>query len=181
MFLTPIVIMFGGSLEYPAIMKISTPLRIICLRIIIVCYSSYIIICVLTYTFIFITIIKSRRNSQEHGGNDEPATTMFQFIRDYIKTNGYTTPFLITLTYLVFVVIPLITAYNGKINSRLLHIIVQIYTLTYPLNNISDAVIYVILDRDIQKFSRKKFCRGDTQENSQNNNDTTAQYVVSTV
>ena len=108
---------------------------------------------------------------------------IISMIIKYIKTHGYTAPFLITLTYLVLVIVPLILAYlsNRRNDHRAHKMAEKIWLVTYPLNNISDAVIYVILDRDIRKYLKRKFSSRTTQDDNENNTSTPTQLIDTTL
>ena len=80
-------------------------------------------------------------------------------IKNFIKTNGYTIPFLITLSYTVLVAIPLMVEMYCLITDSVSTIkaLWKIYDVTWPLNNLSDVLIYVLCDRDIRNHSKKMF------------------------
>ena len=138
---------------------VSRPTFLICKQIISAIYNLYLIFCVFTYVLIFITILRSRRNSHTNN-NDGNSTTTCQFILNFIKTQGYTVPLLITSTFFGLVTIPLSIQTQCKIDGWSPHSLVcQIWRLTYPLNNISDALVYVLFDRDIRNHLKMKFTR----------------------
>ena len=144
------VIMAGISMGCNAMVYgygITTSLTSACIisrLIITLLYSFYLIFCVLTYILIFITIINSRRSLQNNC-NDANSTTTFRFIRRFLKTHGYTAPFFISLTFLIFVVVPYIAETVSRINKySVLVFISNVWNLTCPLNNISVPVVSAI-------------------------------------
>ena len=138
-------------------------------------YALYLIFCIFTYVVIFITILESRRNAQLNNDNDAKSTTI-QFICDYLKTHGYTAPFLITLTYAVFVTIPCIVETTCMLNNcSAFYLVSKIWRITYSLNDISDVLIYVYFDRDIRNHLKKKFTRRSTPDDNYNNSNTISQ------
>ena len=68
---------------------------------------SYFIFCVFTYVKVAMTVLKSRRDIQSNFSHQNTITARsFLWIR--IKRQGYVTPLLITLSYLLFVAIPVL-------------------------------------------------------------------------
>ena len=128
-------------------------------------YDLYFVFCVFTYIAILITISKSRRNLQVNNDNDSTSTT-FQFICATLKHKGYITPFLITLTYMVFVIVPFIAMMTCTYGCLVPAF--QVWYVTFPLNNMSDALIYIFFDREIRNHLKKTISRRNTKDKSCN-------------
>ena len=122
-------------------------------------YLSYFVFCVTTYILIFKKILESRRNTRTNTGNESSSETGFKFFLRELKQGGYVISLLITFTYLLFVVIPVMVglvctfADGCSDTSRL------VWQIFYILNNISDALVYVLCDRDIQNHMKSLFAR----------------------
>ena len=112
-------------------------------------------------------------------GNDSSSNNGFMFFWRELKRRGYTIPLLITFTYLLFVVIPvLVIGVCFLIDGGCLYISGWVWEITYILNNISDVLIYVFCDRDIQNHLKNMFAR--FRGNVQNNNNTNVQSINNT-
>ena len=67
-----------------------------------------------------------------------------------LKQGGYVIPLFITFTYLLIVIIPLLVAegcYIAGVNKNSSQ---MVWHVCRVLNNISDALVYVLCDKDIQ-------------------------------
>jgi len=117
-------------------------------------YSFYFGFCVFTYVLILVTIAKSRRNVQSD--DNDSTSSIFQFIVTVLKERGYVAPFFITLTYLMFVIAPCIAISVRPVSASFI-----VFIVTFVLNNISDAIIYIFFDRDIRQYLKKVFSRGN--------------------
>ena len=124
-------------------------------------YDLYLVLCVFTYVAILITISKSRRNLQVNNDNDSTSTT-FQYICATLKSKGYIAPFLITLTYMVFVIVPSMAMITCSFTGCLVPVIVQVWCVTFGLNNMSDALIYIFFDREIRHHLKNTIFRRNT-------------------
>ena len=124
---------------------------------------AYIIFCIFTYVFILIAIVRSRRDTQNDCCDNK--STTFQFACNFIKARGYTAPFLITLTHVVFNTVPTIGMTTCLLNDcSAYNSISKIWFITSPLNNLSDGLIYVLFDRDIRNHLKNKFTRRNTPQ-----------------
>ena len=121
----------------------------ICRAIILFLIVIYFVFCIFTYVAILITILKSRRNTQQDNQGESSQST-FQFICNYIRTQGYTIPFLITFTFLIFVVVPFTAGSFG------VGVAWKLWDISFRLGGLGDALIYVLCDRDIRKFLKLK-------------------------
>ena len=136
-------------------------------------YVGFSVFSMLTYVIIFRTILQSRQSTRTNAV-DEPKRSLFSFICKKIKGEGYTIPFVITLTYTLFVILPggvrivcFITKHDTSFN-----IAHTVWTVTYRLNTFSDTCINLFCDRDIQKYLKNKFRRNRVVCNSTQNNGT---------
>ena len=132
----------------------------------VIMYFSYFAFCVFTYIKIVISIISSSQALDDSGSDN---TTLY-YIYDFIKREGHTGPLLITLTYMLLVVVPYIAGgicsfYNCS------HVAVQVFFVTYSLNNISDALIYCLSNPDIREWLRNKFPSSIHQVTPTNNDE----------
>ena len=130
-------------------------------------YIMYFTFCVTTYILIFKKIFESRRNTQTNAGNESSDESGFIFYWRQIKLEGYIIPLLITFTYLLLVVIPLlinVACFLAGVHSESIYLVWQICMI---LNSISDALIYVLWDRDIQKHLKNMIAR--IRRNDENN------------
>ena len=120
----------------------------------------YLLFCAFTYVVIFTTILKSRQNSQTNDANNTNVTVTWKQIKNFLKTNRYTIPFLITLSFTLLVATPDVIEMGFLISNSgesTLRSFWKVYDVTWPLNNLSDAVIYVLCDRDIRNHLRNMF------------------------
>ncbi len=130
-------------------------------------YLFFFVVCVYTYTSIFLIIFRSRQNSQTNY-----SAGIFRFFWTTIKQGGYVVPLFITSTYLLFVVLPFISfivcgyGYSGKC----LGVALKLWGITHPLNNISDALIYVFGDKDIRTHLKQIYTRNTAQDTDERNN-----------
>ena len=127
----------------------------------------YFVFCIFAYFAILNTLLKSRRTT--NNGTNENPNTSFQQILDIVRSKGYVTPFLITLTYAVFVAIPyivelIILSTVGV--SPVYWSWKKVIDIIWSLNNISDALIYVFCDRDIRNHLKKKWWRGSIRDST---------------
>ena len=120
-------------------------------------YDSYFVLCVFTYAVILMKISKSQRNFE---ANDEEHSTS-RSICPTLRRKGFITPFLITFTYMLFVVVPfvgiLICHFYGCFAAM-----VVVWYITNSFNTISDALIYVFFDRKIRHHLKKLICGKNT-------------------
>ena len=126
-------------------------------------YLLYLIFCVFTYCMIFTKIIMPRRNTQTEASE---ATNSFSFICSYLREHGFFVPALITFTYVILIAVPSITLIACADQSCAGKAF-QVWSITYILNNISDALIYVFCDRDIVSYLRNKFARRTHQRSNE--------------
>ena len=112
-------------------------------------YDFYLVFCVFTYVVILTTISKSRRKSQVNNTDDSTSTT-FQTL----KRKGFITPFLITLSYMVFVIAPFLAMVTCSFYGCMVPAF-EVWWVTFALNSMSDALIYVFFDRDIRTHLKK--------------------------
>ena len=132
---------------------ITTSSFIICRIIVHLLFNLYLIFCVFTYVAILIKILNSRRDSQTNDDNDANSTTTFQYVFNFLKTQGYTAPFIITLTHIILVDIPTVVFTVCVIKECSAEDSVhKFWGITYSINSLSDAFIYVLFDPDIRKY-----------------------------
>ena len=146
--------------------SVSKSTFIACRLVISICYNLFPIFCVITYVMILLTILKSRRAIQMDNNNDVNSTNRLQYIINYIRTQGYTTPFFITLSYIMFVNIPsilrMICVLNGCSTSDL---IMRLWGISFPFNNLSDVLIYIFFDKDVWMYLKRKFTKTNVVAN----------------
>ena len=139
---------------------ISKSTFIVCRSVISLCYNLFTIFCMTTYVVILLTILKSRRSTRMDNNDEAKSMTMFQYVINYIKTKGYTTPFFITLTYIMFVNIPGILRMICIVNDCAARdLVMRLWAISFPFYNLSDVLIYVYFDKDIWKYLKKKFSK----------------------
>ena len=99
-------------------------------------FISFLVFCVISYCVIFYAIISSRSKEQ-----------------------NYVIPVLINITYTFFTVMPIIIQMTcGFSNSTNCFIMAQdIWYITYYINTISDALIYVLCDNDIRTYLNRRY------------------------
>ena len=117
-------------------------------------YYFYFLFCVGTYAAILVKISASRRSVENNSGD----AGMLQSIWKTLNTQGYTKPFLITVTYLLFVAIP----YLVQMNLTCSTMATRVWVITMSVNNISDVLIYVFTDQKIRKYLKEIFERRNT-------------------
>ena len=113
-------------------------------------YIAYFIFCVTSYILIFMKIFESRQNTQTNTGNESSIENGVVFFWRELKQGGYVIPLFITFTYLLIVIIPLLVAegcYIAGVNKKSSQ---KVWHVGRFLNNISDALVYVLCDKDIQ-------------------------------
>ena len=113
-------------------------------------YIAYFIFCVTSYILIFMKIFESRQNTQTNTGNESSIENGVVFFWRELKQGGYVIPLFITFTYLLIVVIPLLVlegCFIAGVNKRSCR---KMWHVCRILNNISDALVYVLCDKDIQ-------------------------------
>ena len=135
-------------------------------------YLVYFIFCVSSYILILKRILQSRRNTQTNTGHESSNNNNgFMLCWREIKRRGYIIPLFITLTYSLFVVISvLITGFCGFLAGSCGSL--TIWRITYSLNNISDVLIYVFCEKDIQNHLKNmlsRFRRSEQNNNNSNN------------
>ena len=116
----------------------------------------YFVFCVGTYIATLVTLFKSRQSTQESNNT----TGFMRFVWNAFKDQGYVKPFLITLTFMLFVVIPFVAKMVCVFNGCLLSAD-SVWMISSVLNHISDVLFYVFCDRDIRLYLKKKFTRRD--------------------
>ena len=114
----------------------------------------YFVFCVVTYVVIFITLSKSRRMSRSRNHSTNSSS---QCILTTLKSRGYVTPFLITISHMLMVTGPLIATMVCWFTGCLVQAS-QVYYITFVLNNMSDALIYVFFDQQIRNHLMKMVC-----------------------
>ena len=117
----------------------------------------YLVFCVFTYFKIFRSIVQSRQTS--HRADSSPAATISLW--KTIREQRFLVPLFITFTYLVFVLLPFtvrLPCILGKWNNCA-QLAFQIQMVTIIINNISDALIYILIDKDIQNHLKQYFRR----------------------
>ena len=124
-------------------------------------FIIFFVFCVLTYLAIFFTIISSK---QKLHGN--PSTGIFNFIVTYLRDHNYTVPVFVTTTYTLFIAVPMIVqTICGFTNSTYCFTLAQdVWYITHYLNNISDALAYVLCDRDICTYLKNRYKRNNRQK-----------------
>ena len=138
--------------------------------IIMILTCFYFFFCIFSYVLIAKKILQSRRSVQSNNNVDENsgAVNCVNFVYTAMRKQGYTAPFLITFSYLVFIIVPYMSMW---VYSLLLDLTssAMIWYISYGLNNISDALIYVFFDRDIRDSLRNMFTRrgGGTQNDDE--------------
>ena len=136
----------------------------------IILYFTYFIFCVYTYIKIIISIISSRQSLE---GNNSSSNILY-FIYNFINKEGYSIPLLISLTYLVFVVVPFIAGGICSFNNCA-DVAVEVSGVTYSLNNVSDALIYCLNNPHTCRWLRYKFAIRIQQVTPTNVNEGTLQ------
>ena len=139
-------------------------------------YLVYFFFGLFTYIKIFSTIIVSRKVSRADtmhthpvanrarvgggGGVGGTTTTKSQFLCRYIKEHGYTIPLMITSSYLVLVIFPVIgncvCALVKGLDSHCFEVTFHVWLIGYSVNNITDALVYIFGDRDVYKHLKRK-------------------------
>ena len=128
----------------------------------------YFFFCIFSYVIIANKILQSSRSVQSNNNVDENsgAENCVKIVYTVMRKQGYTAPFLITFSYLVFIIVPFMSMWVlfWDFTSSAI-----IWYISYGLNNISDALIYVFFDRDIRNSLRNMFTRrgGGTQNNDE--------------
>ena len=137
-------------------------------------YIVYFVFCISSYILIFKKIINSQQATTTNMQHESSSNTDRMFFWKELRRKGYIIPLLITFTYLIFVVLPVFASdVCFFIGSRPLYYAEMVRMTMYMLNNISDVLIYVFCDRDIQSLIKNIFARfmGSTQSDT-NTNDT---------
>ena len=118
-------------------------------------YTFYFIFCVIAYAAILIKISKSRRRIEASTNLDATLTT-FQFICATFKRKDQhaVIPFLITLSNMVFLAVPFVAMMTCTFNGCFMPAF-HVWRVTFALNSISDALIYVLFDRKIRNHMKK--------------------------
>ena len=132
-------------------------------------YYFYFLFCVGTYVAILVKISASRRSV----GNMSGDAGMLQSIWKTLNTQGYTKPFLIAITYLLFVAIPYVVHMNLSCSTTA----IRVWGTTVGLNNISDVLIYVFSDHKIREYLKELF----RKTKSKNSVDQTSNNVLSRI
>ena len=139
-------------------------------------YIFYFIFCVFSNTSIVKAIAKSGRYCQPNNVSNS------QRIWRTIKLGEHMVPLLIMSTYLLFVVLPFIAQticrYSYGRPSMKYSISVWVWAITVLFNNISDALIYTIIDKDIRNYVRNIFGRS-LRSQSQNQSQSKTNVLVS--
>ena len=162
------------SLVYFQIIATSSNSIVISRVFMVIFLNLFLIFCIFTYIVILISIVNSQRNSQFSSGEDHNSTSLFQLTYNFIKTHGYATPFLLTFTFIIFICVPnIVDIVCIVIKCSTREYVSKIAISTFPLNNISDAVIYVLLDRDIRMYLKMKVRRSITTYENENDNNVT--------
>ena len=130
-------------------------------------YILYFIFCVLTYIAVIVKVLVSRRNVQTTNADGPQQRTL---ICVQLSQQGYVMLFLITSTYLMFVVLPVLLEYNICTEEANRYSTNIFSGISFPLNNISDALIYVFCDRDIRNHLKNIFKRNEQNDNSNRDN-----------
>ena len=121
-------------------------------------YTFYIIFCIFSYLKIINTIQRSRRFSENPTGAAKALSR--QTLWRTLIQHGFAIPLLITSTYLLFVALPHVSmAVCGYVNAYKCRVVHRVFHITWLLNNISDAIIYVLLDKDIRIYLRTKLTK----------------------
>ena len=127
-------------------------------------YLVYFVFAWFTYIRIFVSIIQlDRRESrtQHECCEGERKPSKLHFIFAHLKREGYLIPLLITSSYLLFVVVPVIAdgvcTLTKGFGSRCSFLSFHVWLIGYSVNTVSDAVIYVFCDQDIWSHLKSKF------------------------
>ena len=116
-------------------------------------FGSYVIFIIFTYICIFYTLLKSRENSSTNSSG-ETNRSLLSIVFKKVKEQGYTIPFVITLTYVLFVIIPGTMLVVCK---ERCYVLERVWNVTICLNTIADTLIYIFCDRDIRNYTKRKF------------------------
>ena len=149
----------------------STPtIRLIGSWMVVFMHILYIAFCMATYAKILFILINSRRNIQNNPA--EETASALKFLWTTLRQQGYVVPFFITLTYLVFVVVPLTTKdICGAVGDwNCVVVALQVFFVTSQLNNVSDALIYIFGDKEIRRYLKGIFTRNQQVDDNRNNN-----------
>ena len=123
----------------------------------VISYGSYLIFSIFTYITIFCTILKSRRISRPNA-IEETNEKKLLFIWKKIKKEGYVIPFVITLTYTLFVMFPgtvwIVFIFMNEVAYA--DVAYRVWILTFYINMFSDTCIYTFCDRDIGNYVKGK-------------------------
>ena len=130
--------------------------------------STYIVVC--TYIVIFKKLFESGRDTQSNLENDPFSNNMCMFFWRELRRGGFIIPLLITFTYLLFVVVPILIVGFYYIFGDVYDFF-PIWLISYNVNNICDVLMYVFCDKDIQNHLKNTFRRcGRSDQNNNNGN-----------
>ena len=127
-------------------------------------FFLYFIFCFFAYVKIFFTILRSRWFTETITVEDNNTTLRFVWLT--IRKQGYVVPLFITLTYLLFVVLPIIAMAICHANGNFSVMVLQVWAITSQLNNISDALIYIFGEKDIRAYLKNKIARNTNVDNN---------------
>ena len=117
---------------------------------------------------IFSAILKSRRSVQptfEANAVEANVATGWKIVWMSLQQQGYLVPFFISLTYLIFIVLPLIVEGAYCFLKNNCHsVALDILHITLNVNTISDALIYIFGDKDIRNYLKDKFTRNTVEQ-----------------
>ena len=105
-------------------------------------YFIYFVLCICSYIIILKKIVESRRDTQANMDDEQSNSGSYIFIWNELRKGGFVIPLFITLTYLLLVIIPLLTGgvllfldYEAFRNWY------SYWRVLYYLNNISEVLI----------------------------------------
>ena len=114
---------------------------------------GFIILAVLTYSFIFLKYKETRDIPSTIGPRGKHQSSLFQVFR---KSRFYITV-LLTSTFLTFMVTPdLIYLFVGVVNGNKTEQLLTICWISYAVSNLSDAWIYIFMQKSVKKLLLKK-------------------------
>ena len=120
----------------------------------------YFIFCVFTYVRIFMALLHSRRDIQRNV-TQQATLTVKTFLWNRMKKQGYVTPLLITFSYLVLVVLPVVGKFVCVVTTdfdwenNCFQVALSVWFIGWNINNVSDAMVYIFFDIDIRRYLKQ--------------------------
>ena len=137
------------------------------LRIVGGMYLVYLIFSVIAYAIILSRLRMSRRKSRRTASTTTPRNRLCRLLRQ----QGFVTPFLICITYIILCILPgfAIQICSVLHMERCVETSRLVWTEAYIFNTLTDTLIYVFCDKAIRQHIRKILrrktrihCRSDT-------------------